>query len=157
MYSTAWPNASYSEKMPGHIDPYWVIVWTPPITSVPITKCSTWKLGQNGLICPFFRSFHFFNGIRGFFYVWLLFFSPKLMLTSIFHSYGYMLDQLKKEISSNWPNLASFKAFSGLRSISSRLEFFECMFKLFFIFEVVTLWYICTKKCIFSRESKISG
>ena len=60
---TAWSNASYSEKMPGHIDPYWVIVWTPPVTSVPITKCSTWKLGQNGLIWPFFRSFWLFYGI----------------------------------------------------------------------------------------------
>ena len=68
MYCTAWPNASYSEKMPGHIDPYWVIVWTLPITSIPKTKCSTWKLGQNGLIWPFFRSFWLFYGIWAFFW-----------------------------------------------------------------------------------------
>ena len=48
--TTVWPNVRYSEKMPRHSGPYWGVVWTFPITSIPRAKCSTWKLGQNGLI-----------------------------------------------------------------------------------------------------------
>ena len=32
---TVWPNGSYSEKMPWHSGPYWVVVLTLPITSSP--------------------------------------------------------------------------------------------------------------------------
>ena len=71
---TVWPNASYSEKMPRHSGPYWVVVWTLPITSIPRAKCSTGKLGQNGLIWPFLRSFWLCHRISSFFHKWVDFF-----------------------------------------------------------------------------------
>ena len=88
---TAWPNASYSEKMPRHIDPYWVIVWTLLITFIPRTKCSTGKLGQNGLIWPFLRSFWLFYGIRAFFFVYDCFFYFRIDANKYFPSFGYIL------------------------------------------------------------------
>ena len=97
---TAWPNGSYSEKMPRHSGPYWVVVWTIPNTSIPRAKCSTWKLGQNGLICPFLRSFGLYHGIRDFFLYDSIFFSEtdanKYLIT-----HGYLPGQGKKKIRSN--------------------------------------------------------
>ena len=73
---TVWPNGSYSEKMPRHSGLYWVVVWTLPFTSIPRSKCSTWKLGQNGLICPFLKSSWLYHGIRSnFFFCMTIFFS----------------------------------------------------------------------------------
>ena len=94
---TAWPNGSYSEKMPRHIGPYWGVIWTIPITSIPRAKCSTWKLGQNGLIWPFLRSFWLYHGIYSFFFHLTGFFSLKLMPLGDLSTYGYISGQSKKK------------------------------------------------------------
>ena len=94
---TAWPNGSYSEKMPRHSGPYWVVVWTIPNTSIPRAKCSTWKLGQNGLICPFLRSFGLYHGIRGYFVCMTVFFSLKLMPTNILSPMDTCLAKAKRK------------------------------------------------------------
>ena len=75
--STSWIQLHYTARhsMPRHRDPYWVVVWTLPIISIPWTKCSTGKLGQNSLTRPFLGHFGFFMEFAAFFLVWLIFFS----------------------------------------------------------------------------------
>ena len=98
--STSWIQLHYTARhsMPRHRDPYWVVVWTLPITSTPRAKCSTWKLGQNGLIWPFLRSFWLYHEIRGFFLYDWIFFLLKLMPTGI-------LSRKSGQIDLVWPDL----------------------------------------------------
>ena len=91
--------------MPRHSGPYWVVVWTLPITSIPRAKYSTGKLGQNGLIWLFLRSFWLYHRIGSFFHKWVDFFFSETDANEHFSSYGHILGQVKKKIWSNWPKL----------------------------------------------------
>ena len=133
---TVWPNGSYSEKMPRHSGPYWVVVWTLPITSTPRAKCSTWKLGQNGLIWPFLRSFWLYHGIRGFFFVWLDFFSLKLMPTGILSPMDTCQAKARKksgQIDLVWPDLRPkihFKEWKDEKTFSQAFLLWNCYVRL---------------------------
>ena len=148
---TAWPNGSYSEKMPRHSGPYWGVVWTLPITSIPRAKCSTWKLGQNGLILPFLRSFPLFHGISAFFFIWLAFFSKndanKYFITLI-HARP---KQEKNRVKLTWPDLRDFQAKDP---IFSTFELFE----LYFQASSLCYCYLATNlHWMKTWEAKISG
>ena len=76
------------------------------------TKCSTWKLGHNGQIWPFLRSFWLFYKI----------FFPKLMPERIFLSGGYMLGEIVKKNWFNISNLAKFKAISRAKFYQKKVR-----------------------------------
>ena len=131
--STSWIQLHYTARhgMPRHRDPYWVVVWTLPIISIPWTKCSTGKLGQNGLLWPFLGHFGFFMEFAAFFLVWLIFFLWNWCQQVFFLPMVKRWAQSRKksaQIDLFWPDS---RHFSCLRSILSRFKHLECMFKLF--------------------------
>ena len=113
--------------MPQHSGPYWAVVWTLPITSIPRAKCSTWKLGQNGLIWPFLRSFRLFHEICSLFFICLDFYYQNWCQRVIYDCLDTCRAKARKksgQIDLIWPDLRPKIHFKESKDLECRAKFF---------------------------------